>query len=112
RGKAPPAATASPEIRLTAAGLPPASCRVMNHGERATHSPVSMPSAAAAWAPMPRQVAGSGYPAAAPAADGTASAGAPLPSGRRISGVFMTCSFLFFVPSAGDDRRAVTLVTG
>ena len=50
-------------------------------------------------------------PAAAGAAAGTASADAPLPSGRRISGVFMTCSFLFFVPSAGDDCRAVTFVT-
>ena len=70
----------------------------MNHGEMATHSPVSMPSAAAAWAPTPRQVAGSRYPAATPAADGTASgvpasADAPLPSGRRAGGVFMTCSF-------------------
>src|SRR6266849_6519336 len=97
RAKAPTAATASPEIRLTAAALPPAYCRVMTHGERATHSPVSMPSAAAAWAPTPRQVAGSRYPSDAPAAAGpagTASADAPLPSGRRISGVFMTCSFL------------------
>ena len=87
----------------------------MNHGEMATHSPVSMPSAAAAWAPMPRQVAGSGYPSAAPVAAGTAgtaSADAPLLSGRRISGVFMICSFLFFVPSADDDCRAVTFVTG
>ena len=66
RAKAPTAATASPEIRLTAVALPPAYCRVMNHGEMATHSPVSMPSAAAAWAPMPRQVAGSGYPSPRP----------------------------------------------
>src|SRR6266446_8855700 len=72
RAKAPAAATASPEIRLTAAALPPAYCKVMNHGEMATHSPVSMPSAAAAWAPMPRQVAGSRYPSDAPVAAGTA----------------------------------------
>src|SRR5262249_8652713 len=117
RAKAPAVATASPEIRLTAVALPPAYCRVMNHGEMATHSPVSMPSAAGAWAARPRQVAGSGYPSAAPAASvadgtaGTASAEAPLPSGRRISGVFMTCSFLLFVPSADDDCRAVTFVT-
>src|SRR5262249_259328 len=81
----------------------------MNHGEMATHSPVSMPSAAAAWAPMPRQVAGSRYPSAAPVADGTAgtvSADAPLPSGRRIRGGFMTGSFLFFVRWAGGDFAA------
>src|SRR5690348_3758314 len=63
RAKAPTAATASPQIRLTAA-LPPAYCKVTNHGEMATHSPVSMPSAAAAWAPTPRQVAGTGPPSA------------------------------------------------
>src|SRR5258708_4253197 len=62
RAKAPATATASPEIRLTAAALPPAHCKVMNHGERASHSPVSMPSAAAAWAPAPRPAARSGDP--------------------------------------------------
>src|SRR6266571_4931247 len=81
--KAPTAATASPEITLTAAALPPAYCRVMNRGEMATHSPVSMPSAAAAWAPTPRQVAGSGYPAAAPAAAGTAGTAGGPPRTRR-----------------------------
>src|SRR6266566_9888123 len=110
RAKAPTAATASPEIRLTAVALPPAYCRVMTHGERATHSPVSMPSAAAAWAPTPRQVAGSGYPPAAPATDGpNGTAGGPPRTRRcRPDGGLVGCSL--HVPFCSSFRRRTMTV--
>src|SRR5215472_5126954 len=58
RAKAPAAATATPEIRSTAVALLPWYCSVMNHGDRATQTPVSSPSTPAAWAPMPYGLAG------------------------------------------------------
>jgi hypothetical protein len=76
----------------------------MNQGDRATHTPVSRPSTAAAWAPMPRQVAGMTY-SAGPVAARTIWGDVPSPSGRRINGVAKACSFL---ASAGDDCRTAT----
>src|SRR5262249_19014106 len=71
---------------------------------------VSSPSAPAAWAPMPRRLAGTAY-SAVPDPAGTAWGYAPSGSGWRASGVAMTL-FLscFLVSSADDDRRAAALV--
>src|SRR6266851_925459 len=112
RAKAPTAAAASPEIRSTEVALLPPYCSVMNHGDRATQSPVSSPSTPAAWAPMPRRLAGTAYPAA-PGPAGKASGDAPPGSGRRESGVAMTLFLSFavtavvsalWVPVAGRRR--------
>src|SRR5262249_12126326 len=107
RAKAPAAATATPQIRSTAVALLPWYCSVMNHGDRATQTPVSSPSTPAAWAPMPRRLAATAY-SAVPDAAGTTWGDAPSASGRRGSGVAMTVFLSCFV--SGRDRRAAALV--
>src|SRR5262249_56160379 len=106
-GRAPRGATASPEIRSTAVALLPPYYSVMNHGDRATQTPVSSPSTPAAWAPMPRRLAGTAY-SAVPDAARTTWGDAPSASGRRASGVAMTLFLSCFV--SGRDRRAAALV--
>src|ERR1700689_319271 len=63
RARAPTPATARPEMRSTVFALVPPCCRVTNHGDRATQTPVSTPSTAATWAPRALPVAGSAYSA-------------------------------------------------
>jgi len=106
---APTATAASPAITSVMVALAPLCCSTMNQGEMATHSPVSIPSAAATWALTPRQPAGSRYSAATAGRAGlagTAWGGAPPDSGRRVSGEVMTS----FFRSAGYNCRAVSLV--
>src|SRR5262249_21403622 len=86
RAKAPTPAAVTPAIKLAVAALVPPCCSVRKSGEMATHSPMRMPSAAAAWAVIPRLVAGRKYSAAAELA-GMAMGDWPPGSGRRVSGL-------------------------
>src|SRR5262249_4205810 len=61
RAKAPTPTAVTPAIKVAVTALAPPRCSLMNSGERATRSQVRTPCAAAAWAVVPRPVAGRKY---------------------------------------------------